>query len=393
MRRLLLLLWLGSFGLLHAVSIITDLPETVMPFAGQEPDTDNGRANGVDATEFSLFDTAPKARRLYTTVVSKPERLFEGEIFSVTLRSIVTTDLFESLQYHFSGGIGVELLSETPERELRDHAYYDRFYFKATDGMAMLPDITPSLTVEYEGEEFSDTIPGTKIDVTVLNPPKNFCGILADRFSISHAKTTVYDKGHNIIVFMADANRSDLGMFHIPSADKQDFESLQTLPHASSMSYFAVLPNTIETLNLQYFNLKTQRYDQINIPINVEDDLVSTMSDLRPVEHSHQAQKTYVFLALALLFLGLALWKRSWTLLVITVLAGGYAAWLNIPLRKVCIEKGAPIYLLPMRNATVFEIAPRRYILERQGHVKDYTKVRLLNDKIGWVEDENICAH
>jgi len=398
MRLILLAFVLGLLGMLHAEDMRFSLPETEMPLAASDQNVHQNEPEssfwmfGEEENDAQTSDPeAPAVRHLYTTLVEKPDRLFKGEIFSITLRSIVTTDLFDSLQYAFSGGTGVERLSEEPEREFRTHAYYDRFYFKVTGSRAVLPDITPSITIDSYDEETSDPIRGESIDVTVLNPPKDFSGILAERFSVTHVKTTKYDKHNNIIVFMADANRSDLGDFTVASALKQSFESLQVDPYASTMTYYAVLPDTVETLKFQYFNLRSQRYERIAIPIEVDDDLVSTTIDIKPIEHGHNYQKSIIFAATAALFFLLALWRRSWTLLLLAVAAGGYAAWLNIPLREVCIKEGARIYLLPMRNATVFEITPTRYTLEMQGHVEDYTKVKLLNNKIGWVKDEDTC--
>ena len=388
MRSFLLLFWLLCLG------TVTAYGEPLLP---GEPDTALTTENEPNSSDGAAYDDSsiretPQARYLYSSIVTKPERLFKGEIFELTLRSIVTTEAFETLQYRFDGGTGVELLTPEPERDYRDHAYFDRFYFKVTGARAVLPDITPYLT--FGSGETSESAPlhGGSIDVTVLNPPKDFCGILADSFSITHVKTTEYDKKHSIVVLMADANRSDLGDFTVPGAGKQSFESLHNDPRGSTMTYYAVLPDTLETLRFQYFNLRTKAYERVSIPIEIDDDLVSTISDLKPTDHGHDYQKTVVFAAVAALFFLTALWKRSWFLLVLALAAGGYAAWLSVPLRKVCIRQDAPIYLLPMRNAPVFERTPVRYELEMQGHVKDYTKVRLLNDKIGWVKDEDTCT-
>lgn len=389
MPRLLFALWFACLGVLQAQNNLFDT--NTAPLSVRQADTE-GDTPESEQSVFTMH-TPSQERHLYTTLASKPERLFKGEIFAITLRSIVTADTFQTLGYRFVGGRGLQLLDNTPERTNRDRVYYDTFYFKATGSHVVLPDITPYITSGLSYAADSKTIGGTPIDVTVLNPPKTFCGVLADRFSITHAKTTVYDAHHNILVFMAEANRSDLGDFTIPSALKQNFESLHSTPHASKMTYYAVLPKRVESLRFDYFNLRSKQYERISIPIDVDDDLVSTMSDLKPVEHGHNYQKAVIFAGIAVLFFLAALWRRSLLFLLLALAAGGYAAWLTIPLRKVCIHKGAPIYLLPMRNATVFEITPVQYELEMQGHIKGYTKVRLVNNKIGWVKDEDTCAH
>ncbi|HHH72343.1 MAG TPA: hypothetical protein ENL04_00765 [Sulfuricurvum sp.] len=394
MHRLLLALWLSCAVWLHAATGFFDTNGSTLPLSIQQAQKHKDAARtdaGMEQSVFTMHVT-PTGRHLYSTLYAKPDRLLRGEIFAVTLRSIVTANDYKTLGYRFSGGEGVRLLGKEPERTIHDRTLYDTFYFKATGRRVVLPDITPYLNFGLSYAADAPIIRGTTVNTTVLNPPKDFCGVLADRLTITHTKTTVYDKAHNILVFMADANRSDLRDFKLQSVPQQNFESTVTGPHASSMTYYAVLPNTVETLRFSYFNLQTQQYEPVRIPIDVDEDMVSTMSDLKPVEHGHDYQKAILFSAAALVLLLAALWKRSLFLLLIALAAGAYAAWLSIPLRDVCIKKGTPIFLLPMRNATIFEITPVQYELQKQGHIKGFTKVRLLNNKIGWVKDEDTCT-
>jgi len=395
MRFFLITIWLICLGTFSAYAADTDsLPETQTFNLAQGTVDDSGTTEMPEEdTSVSAVPEPEPQRYLYSTLVQKPDRLFRGEIFQITLRTIVATKAFRSVQYNIVGGQGVKLLNSDPLRDTRDHAYYDRFLFKVTSSRAVLPEIIPEVTLSSGETADSAPIKGGSIDVTVLNPPKDFSGILADAFMITHIKTTVYDKEHNIIVISADANRTDLHDFHIPAAGTQSFESFrQNDLNSSSMSYYAVLPNTLETLQFQYFNLATKKYERISIPIEIDNDLVSTISDLKPTDHGHDYQKTVIFASVAVVLFLLAFWRRSWFFFAIAAAAAGYAGWLSVPLRKVCINEGAPIYLLPMRNAPIFEQTPTRYELEQQGHIDGYSKVRLMNDKIGWVKDEDTCS-
>ncbi len=331
--------------------------------------------------------------KVYLSILDLPDHLFKGQIFSVTLRTVPTSGDYEELLYRFSGARGVKLLNSEPERRYRRRIYQDRFYFKVTDEHARLPDITPVLTTSDFTEITAETFEGPSLDVTVLNPPGRFSGVLAKRFRITHTKTTSYDRRNNILVFMADANESDLGDFHIPGAGNQNFESLRNGIHHSEMTYYVVLPKTTDMLVVSYFNLDTRRFERIRIPIVVDDDSVSTQSDLKPTAQGHNLLKTVMFGILAGLFLLLFIYRRRKRYLVAAVAAAAYAAWLGAPIRHICIKQGSEIYLLPMRNATVFEIAPTDYELEVQGHIRGYTKVKLHNDKIGWVKDEDTCTN
>ena len=87
MYRLLLLFWLGTFGMLHAAQIVSEIPETVLPLSPDRQTADDG--SGPIDMQVSESDDVPAVRHLYTSIVSMPERLFKGEIFALTLRSIV----------------------------------------------------------------------------------------------------------------------------------------------------------------------------------------------------------------------------------------------------------------------------------------------------------------
>jgi hypothetical protein len=332
-------------------------------------------------------------KQLYLTVSQRPEHLFKGQVFFIELKAVVTTRGFEKIDYRFEGGRGIERLGDEPEHREEGHTLYDRFYFKVTGNRAVLPRITPYIVFSsYYAERYS-SVEGDTIEVTALNPPEDFCGVLATQLKILHTKTPVYDQNDNILVFMADANGSNLEDFHIPQAGNQGFETLSHENGDATMTYYAVLPKNVKILRLSYFNLPKRAFERIAIPIVIDDDSVSTQSDLKPTEQGHNYLKAIAFAALGGIALLYFVFRRSFFALALAIGLGGYAAWLGTPIRTVCIEKGSAIYLLPVYNATVFEIAPTRYDLEVQGHVEGYTKVKLHNNKIGWVKDEDTCAY
>lgn len=334
-----------------------------------------------------------ETRQLYLKLLESPKHLYEGEIFSIQLRTIVTTDGYEAIVYYFANARGLKQLNPRPERRRDGRTYYDRFYFKVAGKNARLPDITPAIRYSNFSTISGAILPGRTLNVTRLNPPADFCGILADRFDIRKSKTTAFDKAKNVLVFTADANRSDLSGFNLAQAGTQSVESLENGTGFSALTYYAVLPSRIETLKFTYFNLQTHDFEPIRIPIEIEDDSVSTQSDLVPTEQGHALKKAATFGGIAAVALLIFLFRRRYGYLVIALAASSYALWLGAPLQHVCLRKDAPILLLPMRNATIFEIAPHRYTLIVEGHREGYTKVRLRNsDKIGWIRDEDICA-
>lgn len=384
MRALLLLFF--CWNLLHAENTLSG----------------DAAAQGSDLTTIfaepsEQFTVSPPSieqqRHIYTTITHQPKQLIVGEIFPVTLRTIVTVPDVTALVYRYAHGRDVEPLSAFADANVTGgRVYFHTLYFKATGSDVRIPSIVPTISRDFMDQNESVTVLTSPVDTTRLNPPPDFCGIVADRFDISAVKSTVYDPEHTITVFSADANRSDLGDFYIPAAEKQGFEFLENTPHASHMSYFAVLPATMRVLQLSYFNLTTRRYAHVRLTVIPEDDSVSTMSDLAPKAHGHLQVKTAISLIAGILFLTLFYYKRAKTWLLFALLSFALAAWLGAPIRHACLKKDSEIYLLPMKNATVFEHTKSRERFEVAGGIEGYTKIRLPDNKIGWIKDEDLCS-
>ena len=70
-----------------------------------------------------------------------------------------------------------------------------------------------------------------------------------------------------------------------------------------------------------------------------------------------------------------------------------YIIYLLVPSHKICIKQGSQIHLLPVYNGTIFETTTSQYSLMQEGNVEEFVKVKLHNEKIGWVKNEDICSH
>ena len=62
-------------------------------------------------------------------------------------------------------------------------------------------------------------------------------------------------------------------------------------------------------------------------------------------------------------------------------------------LRRFVLNPNSYIYLLPVKNGTIFETTQGVTYLMEEGNIKSHTKVKLLNNKIGWVKHEDLCAY
>ncbi|MDF1883850.1 hypothetical protein JHD49_07875 [Sulfurimonas sp. SAG-AH-194-C21] len=341
---------------------------------------------------FFLLVTSVAANKvIYLSYDNVPQRVIKGEIFPITLKSLSTVRDFEDIEYKFSNKSGLKILNEIPDRVEKGKYFYDTFYLLSTARWAKLPDVNATLIAS---EDYNSTlIRGSKLNVVTLNPRKNFSKIIANNFEIIEYKTTIFDNNHNIIVLVAHAQNSDIQAMHFENVFKQGIESASESYLDSKITYFLVIDKKIENFSFSYFNLLQNKFSTIIIPIVVEDDSVTTQSDLKPKDQSKERLKMQIAGVIALIAFVFILWRRKYIYLILLIIPLIYIAYLAVPEQEICIKQGAQIRLLPVDNGTIFETASSQYTLLKEGSVDNFVKVKLKNEKIGWVKNEDICSY
>ncbi|WP_304544237.1 hypothetical protein [Sulfurimonas microaerophilic] len=340
----------------------------------------------------SLITSALFANKvIYFSYDEVPQRVIKGQIFDVTVKTLSTVKDFSDIKYEFSDHKGIRVLNKVPYRVKKGKFYYDTFKLYLTSSRAKLPDIEAYLVSSQEYD--STTIKGDKLNIITLNPQRDFSHVIADEFSLKNYKTTSYDNKHNIIVFSATAQNSMLNAMEFENVYKQGQESLQQSLKNGKITYFVVIDKKYETFTFSYFNLLENKFIDIEIPIIVDDDSVATQTDLKPQNQSHEKVKMYIAIAVALLLVILILWRKKYIYLILVIFPLGYIYFIATPQQEICIKKDASIHLLPVDNGTIFEITENQKYLLKEGSVKNYIKVRLENEKIGWVKNEDTCAY
>jgi len=328
---------------------------------------------------------------IYVSYDQIPERVIKGEIFTITLKTLPVVKNFKKIKYTFSNHPGLSILNSTPLRNKKGKFFYDTFNILVTKKYAKLPDIKVSLLADKRYEP--TYVKGERLNVITLNPKKDFSNIIANSMKLKEYKTTSYDKTHNIIVFIATAKNANLKAMHFQNVYKQGTESYKGYYRSAKITYYVVIDKRLENFTFSYFNLLTNKYDLINIPIVVDDDSVSTQSDLKPRDQSHDMLKTYIALGVLFLILLFVFIQKRYIYLLLVVIPLGYIIYLNMPEKNVCIKQGSNIYLLPVENGTVFETTETQLSLPKEGSVTNFTKVKLQNEKIGWVKNEDTCTY
>jgi hypothetical protein len=327
---------------------------------------------------------------LYVSYDETPKRVIKGEIFSITLKTLSTVKNFDDIKYKFFNHPGIEVLDDAPLRDKKGKFFYDTFHMLVNASQAKLPDITASLVASQDYN--ATTIQGPKLNVITLNPKQDFSNIIANNLALQEYKTTSYDNTHNIVIFILTAQNANLKAMHFKNVYKQGIESSSNSYDEAKITYYVVISKRLEYFDFSYFNLLKNTYEKITIPIIVDDDSVTTQSDLKPRDQSHDKIKMYVALTIAVIGLIFILFRQKYIYLVFIIIPLAYTLYLNMPEENVCIKEGSNIYLLPVSNGTVFETTKTKLELPKEGSITNFTKVKLQNNKIGWVKNEDTCT-
>ena len=328
---------------------------------------------------------------IYLSYDQIPKRVIKGEIFSVTYKALSTVKHFDDISYEFSNYPGLNILDDVPQRIRTGKYYYDTFHMQVTKNNAKIPDVTAFLMAPHD---YNGTLlKGPKLNVITLNPNQKFSNIIANSVTLYEYKTTVYDNKHNIVIFVASAQNCDITKMHFNNVYKQGIESQSGSYKDAKITYFVLIDKKIENFSFSYFNLLKNDYVTLTIPIILSDDSVSTQSDLKPRDQSHDTIKMYIAAAVALIGFFLIIIKRKYLYLLFILIPLIYITYLAIPAEKICIKQGAKIHLLPVENGTIFETTQTQYHLEKEGQVQNFIKVKLNNNKIGWVKNEDTCTY
>lgn len=315
-----------------------------------------------------------------------PERVFNGEFFPVTVKTLSTIGEHDRLIYSFKGGHGARLQNSSPLRKEMGTYVLDTFYFLATSSTIELPQITAAIGTE------ESTLNGESIEGVSLNPDNRFANILADSFKVTAVDAKKYDNRHNILTFDATATHCNINAFKLNEVKEQGFESVKSGITTASMTYYVVLPKKYDNLEFTYFDLQEERYKKVRVPIEVLDDSVSTQSELKPTENKNYRVKIAVAVIIIVIALILLIVFRRWWIVLFILVPGIYIALQAAPAEIICVRADAPITLLPIENATVFERVAAEGEFEVKHSVEGYKQIAY-NNKIGWISEDDICSH
>lgn len=332
---------------------------------------------------------------IYLSYDKIPKKIINGQIFKISIKYIITDPKYQSLKYQFSNINNIKLITPNPIIT-KDKIYtINTFYLQDINGSNKLPKITATAINHDNNTSYQRTaiLTSRPIDIITLNPPDNFSNVIAKQLTITDYKTTTYDNNSNILLFFAQAKQANLANIHIKNIKKQGIESINVSKNSSTIIYYAIINKDIQTFKFTYFNLLTQNYATISIPIVVINDSVSTQTNLSPITKQHKILKLIIATVLLFILLVIIIFRRKYFYLFLAILVSLYIIYLIIPSKEICVKQGSNIKILPIPQGIIFEHTNKIIYLQELNKRDGYIRVKLNNNKVGWIKDEDICSN
>lgn len=333
------------------------------------------------------------SKSLFLSVEETPSKVYVGQVFSIKLKAIVANDKIDGLGNTFSSATGVEVLNpQNPWERSRDNTYYNTFYFKINSKTAVMPRLSVSLVERQEALE-SEIITLNTPQLIQLKADPFFSNVIAQSLTINKYKTTTFDAKNVIIVLEIEATAANLKDFKLSGIAKSGIDSFSDNGTSQKIYYYAILPNYQKSFDFTYFDLGSNKFNKITLPMTIESEEVSTQLGLNPKESIFEFYKTVGYGVLSFIFFIILLKRRKWYYFVLSLIFLALFFLDQNPLNNAKLKSNSTIMILPMERSTVFFTSDKILDIEKLGERDNYIKILLPDGKIGWTDRENIIKN
>ena len=359
----------------------TSIPQNIAP-------TDEPYINLKDS---QVYDKViPNELKL--SISNIPKQVYVGEIFKFTLTVNAGENIAVDIHAKFGDGENVKWLNPNLQwNNVSNGIYKAEFY--AELGYSDIENPNISLNLRRNGEFFqSSSITLNLPKIINLKSDKKFNRIAADSLDVKKYKTSKFDDKNLIMVVEVIAANANLSDFFIDDKTilKQGVDSVNGGFASQSGYYFAIFEPSKESVDFNYFNLKSKKFVSFSLPVIVEDDEISTQIGLNPKQSSFEIYKDVaVYVSLGLFFV-LFVFRRSFIYLFLVIVLSGYGIYNYNPFGNATVKENVKVTILPTTNSTVFYSTKDKQKVEILGQREDFKKVLFSDGKIGWVQKDDL---
>ncbi|WP_417331831.1 hypothetical protein [Halarcobacter sp.] len=345
--------------------------------------------------------TAPLvvSKNLYLSYKNYPKHIYKNQRFEVDVKALITRNNYDRIETHFIDGVNMLPLNAQSQWQLEGNTknvYENKYYFKAYDSNFLLPTIEVKLFDNNVLVESRKLLPPKITFSEVAKADTIFSNVIAKELTILNTKAKQYTNKQALAIIDLQGSFSNFEDFYIKGFEEQGVTLIEDNYPNQHMIYYVVIPIHQKTIAFNYYNTDLKRLEKITIPIKFEEELVSTQTDLNPNNSSFEFYKKVAIGAIAVIFLILFVWKRSYIYLVLFLLFAIAFMLFAMPNKSIKLKENSVIYILPTKNSTIFQKMSNQVSVEEMKRKNGFVKIMFKRgeDKfIGWVKEDDVIKN
>ena len=331
------------------------------------------------------------SKNLYLSYNKIPTNIYKNQKFEVVVRALITTADFTQLETTFLNSSNITILNpKNPWRKVTNDTYENSYYFKVKQGNFKFPDLSIVLKNDSAMIDSSELSPPVIRFSDIGKGDERYSGVIADDIILKAYKTKQYNNKEALTIIDVDAINSNLEDFKLKDVEEQGISNIKENNEKQNLVYYFVTPIYKKKMVITYYNTKTKSLKDLTIPLILQNELVSTQTDINPNDSSFEKYKKIGSITFFIFFLALFIWKRKRFFLYISLVLFVISIIYLLPNSTGIVKKDSFVYILPTKNSTIFfklENDQQVEILEKKnGFIKILGKE---SDFIGWIKEES----
>ena len=314
-----------------------------------------------------------------------PKQVYENQVFPITIME--KNSHKEVANFTFDRHSATQPLFTSPLIIKNGNDTFYTFYFKATHYQIRIPKLF------IDTAEAQTSLPTHTIHTASLEAPKHYAKVLANHLNIKNYQVSNYDTQSHMVTLMVEALEANLEEIAIPQTQESGIENIQRENAKVTAEIYVVLPRKQKILTLCYFNTLKKQFISLKIPVELSDASVTTQSDLNPKVDAFTRLKEYALRTFIVFFFIMFVWKRDIFYLVLAVVLLITLMTFYVPHKKICVEQGAPLYILPTSTSSIGTRVENQMEASLLGDRGNYYKIEYKKGIIGWIKNENLCKN
>ena len=315
-----------------------------------------------------------------------PKQVYATQVFSISILADVD-DNSNPPSFSFDKQSPTQPLNTIPLKDTNGGNTFYTFYFKAKKSDLKIP----RLTIKDKNQTI--TLKGRYIPVKILDTHGHdeFCGLIATNCEVLASQVSTFDGENNLVTLTIKATEANPKDITTPGSIESGIEKITYKGSSVIVEYYFVIPVSKKSVTSSYYNTLQRKFISKTISTDFRNKPVAAQENLNPIDSSFDKLKKYGLILLTIFFLIMFLRKRDFFWLPLLAICIIILITFFVPKEKICIQQGAPLYILPTSTSTTGGQIDRRLetsVLNKRGV---YYKIEYDKGIIGWIKNEDLC--